>query len=66
VTEAGERRIVSVLITDIVDSTAIGERLGPDENVFPFGGSVVKQVCTRRGRELGRRQIGSAEPRFGS
>jgi ABC-type transport system substrate-binding protein/class 3 adenylate cyclase len=36
VTEAGERRIVSVLITDIVDSTAIGERLGPERSKFLF------------------------------
>ena len=26
----GERRIVSVLLADIADSTTIGERLGPE------------------------------------
>jgi ABC-type transport system substrate-binding protein/class 3 adenylate cyclase len=33
---AGERRIVSVLLADIVDSTAIGERLGPERSKFLF------------------------------
>ena len=30
----GERRIVSVLIADLVDSTGIGERLGPERSKF--------------------------------
>ena len=30
----GERRIVSVLIADVVDSTRIGERLGPERSKF--------------------------------
>jgi class 3 adenylate cyclase len=33
---AGERRVVSVLLADIVDSTAIGERLGPERSKFLF------------------------------
>src|SRR5437867_7714975 len=33
---AGERRIVSVLLADIADSTAIGERLGPERSKFLF------------------------------
>ena len=33
---AGERRIVSVLVTDVVDSTAIAERLGPERSKFLF------------------------------
>jgi class 3 adenylate cyclase len=33
---AGERRIVSVLITDVVDSTAIAETLGPERSKFLF------------------------------
>jgi len=32
----GERRLVSVLVTDVVDSTAIGERLGPERSKFLF------------------------------
>jgi ABC-type transport system substrate-binding protein/class 3 adenylate cyclase len=32
----GERRIVSVLLADIADSTAIGERLGPERSKFLF------------------------------
>jgi class 3 adenylate cyclase len=32
----GERRIVSVLLADIADSTAIGERLGPERSKFRF------------------------------
>ncbi|TML72126.1 MAG: adenylate/guanylate cyclase domain-containing protein [Actinobacteria bacterium] len=32
----GERRIVSVLVSDIVDSTTIGERLGPERSKFLF------------------------------
>jgi hypothetical protein len=31
---AGERRIVAALIADIADSTAIGERLGPERSKF--------------------------------
>ena len=30
----GERRIVSVLIADVVNSTGIGERLGPERSKF--------------------------------
>ena len=33
---AGERRTVAVLIADIADSTAIGERLGPERSKFLF------------------------------
>src|SRR5438093_12152486 len=33
---AGERRIVSVLLADIAESTAIGERLGPERSKFLF------------------------------
>ena len=33
---AGERRIVSVLVADVVDSTAIGEQLGPERSKFLF------------------------------
>ena len=33
---AGERRIVSVLIADVVDSTSIAERLGPERSKFLF------------------------------
>jgi ABC-type transport system substrate-binding protein/class 3 adenylate cyclase len=33
---AGERRVVSVLLADIADSTAIGERLGPERSKFLF------------------------------
>src|SRR5580765_4229493 len=32
----GERRVVSVLLADIADSTAIGERLGPERSKFLF------------------------------
>src|SRR5207249_2637297 len=32
----GERRVVSVLMADIADSTAIGERLGPERSKFLF------------------------------
>ena len=32
----GERRIVAVLIADVVDSTVIGERLGPERSKFFF------------------------------
>lgn len=32
----GERRIVSVLISDVVDSTVIAERLGPERSKFLF------------------------------
>ena len=33
---AGERRIVSVLISDVVDSTSIAETLGPERSKFLF------------------------------
>lgn len=33
---AGERRIVSVLIVDVADSTSIAERLGPERSKFLF------------------------------
>jgi adenylate cyclase len=33
-TVTGERRIVSVLIADVVNSTGIGERLGPERSKF--------------------------------
>jgi ABC-type transport system substrate-binding protein/class 3 adenylate cyclase len=33
---AGERRIVSVLISDVVDSTTIAEKLGPERSKFLF------------------------------
>jgi len=56
---AGERRIVSVLLVDIADSTAIGERLGPERSKFlfdevtrllaaevkRFGGTVAQFIC---------------------
>src|SRR5438067_8794399 len=32
----GERRIVSVLLADVADSTTIGERLGPERSKFLF------------------------------
>ena len=32
----GERRVVSVLLADIADSTAIGEQLGPERSKFLF------------------------------
>src|SRR6266487_1533288 len=32
----GERRVVAVLMADIVGSTAIGERLGPERSKFLF------------------------------
>ena len=35
-TTAGERRIVSVLISDLVDSTSIAEKLGPERSKFLF------------------------------
>ena len=35
-TTSGERRVVSVLLADIADSTAIGERLGPERSKFLF------------------------------
>jgi class 3 adenylate cyclase len=43
----GERRIVSVLISDIVDSTVIAERLGPERSKFLFdelGALMAEQV----------------------
>ncbi|HVN62467.1 MAG TPA: ABC transporter substrate-binding protein [Gaiellaceae bacterium] len=33
---AGERRVIAVLVADIVGSTAIGERLGPERSKFLF------------------------------
>jgi ABC-type transport system substrate-binding protein/class 3 adenylate cyclase len=36
VSASGERRIVTVLVTDVVDSTAIMERLGPERSKFLF------------------------------
>jgi class 3 adenylate cyclase len=33
---AGERRVVSVLLSDIAESTAIGEQLGPERSKFLF------------------------------
>jgi ABC-type transport system substrate-binding protein/class 3 adenylate cyclase len=33
---SGERRIVSVLLVDLADSTTIGERLGPERSKFLF------------------------------
>jgi ABC-type transport system substrate-binding protein/class 3 adenylate cyclase len=33
---AGERRVVSVLLADVADSTTIGERLGPERSKFLF------------------------------
>src|SRR5215510_12452363 len=44
---AGERRIVSVIVTDVVDSTTIAERLGPERSKFLFDeivGLMVEQV----------------------
>src|SRR5262249_22725917 len=32
----GERRVVSVLLADVADSTTIGERLGPERSKFLF------------------------------
>ncbi len=36
VVTAGERRVVSALIADVADSTAIGEELGPERSKFLF------------------------------
>lgn len=36
VESAGERRVVSAVLVDIADSTAIGERLGPERSKFLF------------------------------
>jgi ABC-type transport system substrate-binding protein/class 3 adenylate cyclase len=47
VSGAGERRIVSVLVTDLVDSTSIAEMLGPERSKFLFDevvGLMVEQV----------------------
>ena len=49
---AGERRIVSVLLADIAESTAIGERLGPERSKFLFDEvtrerSLARRVCRR-------------------
>jgi ABC-type transport system substrate-binding protein/class 3 adenylate cyclase len=41
---AGERRVVSVLIADVVGSTAIAERLGPERSKFLFD-EVVRLMC---------------------
>lgn len=35
-TSAGERRVVSVLLADVADSTTIGEQLGPERSKFLF------------------------------
>ena len=48
----GERRIVSVLLADIADSTAIGERLGPERSKFLF--DEVDAPALRRGEALRR------------
>lgn len=41
---AGERRVVSVLIADIVGSTTIAERLGPERSKFLFD-EVIRLMC---------------------
>src|SRR5512144_1167771 len=41
---AGERRVVSVLMADIVGSTAIAERLGPERSKFLFD-ELVRLMC---------------------
>ena len=33
---AGERRIVTVLVSDVAESTTIAERLGPERSKFLF------------------------------
>jgi len=40
---AGDLRIVTVLVTDIVDSTPIGERLGPERST-PLGAATADQL----------------------
>src|SRR2546427_2507923 len=46
---AGERRIVSVLLADIADSTTIGERLGPERSKFLFD-EVVRLIAAETKR----------------
>jgi len=46
---AGERRIVSVLLADIADSTAIGEQLGPERSKFLFD-EVIRLIATEAKR----------------
>jgi ABC-type transport system substrate-binding protein/class 3 adenylate cyclase len=41
---AGERRVVSVLIADVVGSTTIAERLGPERSKFLFD-EVIRLMC---------------------
>ncbi len=45
----GERRIVSVLLADIADSTAIGEQLGPERSKFLFD-EVIRLIATEAKR----------------
>ena len=44
----GERRIVTVLITDLVDSTTIAEKLGPERSKFLFDEVVGAAGCEVR------------------
>ncbi|HEV8602788.1 MAG TPA: hypothetical protein VGQ68_05255, partial [Gaiellaceae bacterium] len=46
---AGERRIVSVLLADIADSTSIGEQLGPERSKFLFD-EVIRLIATEAKR----------------
>jgi ABC-type transport system substrate-binding protein/class 3 adenylate cyclase len=46
---AGERRVVAVLVADIVDSTAIGEQLGPERSKFLFD-EIVRLMAEQVGR----------------
>jgi class 3 adenylate cyclase len=45
----GERRIVSILLADVADSTAIGERLGPERSKFFFD-DVVRVIAAEVNR----------------
>src|SRR4029453_713736 len=47
----GERRIVSVLVADVVASTAIGEQLGPERSKFLF--DEVGRLMREEGERLG-------------
>jgi ABC-type transport system substrate-binding protein/class 3 adenylate cyclase len=46
---AGERRVVSVLLADIANSTAIGEQLGPERSKFLFD-EVVRLIAAEAKR----------------
>jgi len=47
----GERRIVSVLVADVVGSTAIGEKLGPERSKFLI--DEVMRIMTEQVRRFG-------------